>query len=58
MIVRLNRQYQHWTPGSIVELGDGICAELLRRGVAVIVHDKLIESAPKNKAIIRTKAKR
>lgn len=40
MIIKLNRQWRHWTPGSVIEsLGDGICAELIRRGVAVEVRD-------------------
>lgn len=38
MTIKLNRQWRHWTPGSVIEsLGDGICAELIRRGVAIEV---------------------
>ena len=39
MTIKLNRQYRHWTPGTVIELGAGICAELIRRGVAQEVAD-------------------
>lgn len=40
MTIKLNRQYRNWTPGTVVDsLGAGICAELIRRGVASEVGD-------------------
>lgn len=39
MIIKLNRQYRQWIPGTVIELGAGICAELIRRGVASEVGD-------------------
>lgn len=45
MTIKLKRQWRHWTPGSVIEsLGAGICAELIRRGVAteVLVGKRMI----------------
>lgn len=51
MTIKLNRQYRHWIPGTIVELGAGICAELIRRGVAIEVKEvaKRIIAPERNK---------
>jgi hypothetical protein len=58
MTIQLNHHYGVFPAGSIVSsFGDGVVAELIRRGIAVEVKEKSISAPPQNKSLTADRVK-
>lgn len=53
MRIKLTRQYLHWPPGSVVNLGSGVAQTLIDHGRAELAEPeaKRVGRPPRNKAI-------